>query len=115
MTITNLERETAIRARLCDLLADITDQPIEPAELLDDTLLAYDLGLESIEVVALLELVEQELGVCFTGFVDGSGSEKLGELLDRLSVRWVIDRAMNSCSSPHADDDRQYGVAIPVE
>ncbi len=94
MTDTDLAREAAIRTRLCKILMDIVDKPIDPSELSDHTLLAYDLGLDSIEFVALLELVQRELGVPFSDFVDGPGAQQLRQLLDQLSVRWVIDRAL---------------------
>lgn len=61
------------------------------AKLDDDVLIAYDLGLESIEIVALLDVLRERFGVRIEVL---GPTEDLQSLFDQLSIGWIVAQSI---------------------
>jgi acyl carrier protein len=80
---------------LRELIAEIIGVEVDDETTLDDDrLLAYELGLASIELVALLDGLQQRTGLRVEALL--SGASNMGDALDRLSVRWIVDQVRSA-------------------
>ena len=87
--------ECEVRDTLRELIADILGLDLDDELTLDDDrLLAYELGLASIEFVALLDKMRERLGIRLEALLRGTSS--VADVLDQLSVRWVVEQVRDA-------------------
>lgn len=90
--ISPMEIETTLRATFCELIDDIVGTTTDPAALSLECRIAYDFGLESIELIALLDRLREQLGVRVE--LLGQAGTDVHQLLDRLTVGWILEQAI---------------------
>jgi acyl carrier protein len=87
--------ECEVRETLRELIAEILGVDLDDELALDDDrLLAYELGLASIEFVALIDKIQQRMGIGLEALLRGTSSA--ADVLDQLSVRWVVDQVRSA-------------------
>lgn len=87
--------ESEVRGTLRELIAEILGIDSDDELVLDDDrLLAYELGLASIEFVALLDKLHTRMGIRLDALLRGVTSA--ADALDQLSVRWVVDQVRSA-------------------